>query len=123
MDELNEQINSINTERLLSIIFIVIGLGNIVGDEILKKGIITEDENLVNTAEKIFFWGLVFSFIVYLVIVTRNYKFYIEKKESGEDSSNELIRLFGSCLILVGFILVFYYFIQGNLDSDNPPVL
>lgn len=119
-----EAIRNIKIEKTLSIIFILIGLANIHGDDLLIKATKTGDTRLDERASTIFLWGLIISFFIYIVIVARNYNFYIDKKNSGADATLELTRLYGSILVLLGFILVFYFFIQdNNLDSDDPPVI
>lgn len=116
-------INSINIEKTLSIIFIIIGLANIFGDDLLIKSFNCNRPDLKNKAETIFLWGLIAAFLLYIVIVSRNYQFYQEKKDAGLDATPELMRLFGSLLILAGFAIIFYYFINNSFNTDNPPVL
>lgn len=116
-------IDNIKIEKILSIIFIIIGLTNIYADNLLVKSIKCNDKSLKIKATEIFLFGLIISFILYIVIVSRNYSFYIQKKESGEDASPELQRLFGSLIILAGFAIVFYYFINNSFDTEAPPVL
>ncbi len=123
MNEDLEAIRSINTEKILSIIFILIGVFNIYGDNLLIKSIMNGNENEEARASQIFLFGLIVSFILYIFIVSRNYRFYTEKKASGEDATNELTRFYGSVLVLIGFGMIFYYFLQSDISTDNPPVL
>lgn len=116
-------INSINIEKILSIIFIIIGIANIFGDELLIKSYKENNPNLRKKADDIFLYGLIVSYLLYIVIVARAYTAYIDKKNTNEDASQELLRLFGSLLILVGFSIIFYYFIKNNFGEDIPPVL
>ncbi len=123
MSDIAEEIKSVNTEKLLSIVFIIVGVTNIIGDNILIDALKTNDECLRARANTIFLWGLIISFIIYVVIVARNYNFYRQKKEAGLDASLEQRRLFGSVLILFGFALIFNYFIETGFRTNNPPVL
>lgn len=116
-------INNVNFEKLLSIIFIVIGLANILGDDLVIKSIKCNDPTLRSKANTIFLWGLIISFLIYIVFVARNYQFYQEKKEAGLDATAELTRLFGSVIILAGFAVIFYYFINNGFGGDETPVL
>lgn len=119
----NTAITNVNFEKLLSIIFIIIGVANIFADDIFIKSIVRNDASLRRRADEIFLWALIISFLLYIVIVARAYNFYIEKKRSGQDATSELTRLFGSVLILAGFSIIFYYFIKNNFNTDNTPVL
>ncbi len=123
MNNNNEVIQSISTERLLSFIFIIIGFANIYADNLLISSIENNDPSLSNKASTIFLWGLILSLILYIVIVSRNYTAYKEKKDAGNDATPELKRLFGSLLVLVGFIIIFNYFLETGFDSELPPVL
>ena len=116
-------INNVNTEKLLSIIFIIIGVVNIVGDNLLIKFFRTNDIRCRIKSNQIFLFGLIVSFLLYIVIVSRNYSFYIQKKESGQDATPELERLFGSLLILAGFAIIFNFFLKNNFNTSNTPVL
>lgn len=124
MDSENKtSIDNIKIEKILSIIFIIIGLTNIYADDLLVKSIKCNDNSLKVKATEIFLFGLIISFILYIIIVSRNYSFYIQKKNTGEDATPELTRLFGSVIILFGFAIVFYYFIKNSFDTEAPPVL
>ena len=116
-------INNVNTEKILSIIFIIIGVVNIVGDNLLIKFFRTNDIRCRIKSNQIFLFGLIVSFLLYIVIVSRNYSFYIQKKESGQDATPELERLFGSLLILAGFAIIFNFFLKNNFNTSNTPVL
>ncbi|MFI3260835.1 MAG: hypothetical protein R3Y13_03895 [bacterium] len=119
----NNFVTNIKIEKILSIIFIIIGLSNIYADNILIKAEKFNDLKLRKKADEIFLFGLIVSYILYIVIVARAYSFYIDKKNSGKDATPELQRLYGSIIILVGFSIIFYYFINNNFGENNPPVL
>lgn len=124
MNTTNEEaIRSINFEKILSTIFIIVGLVNIYGDKLLIDSIRTGNELPRKRASNIFLFGLIVAYIIYIIIVSRNYTFYIDKKNSGEDATLELTRLFGSVLILAGFTMIFYYFIKIEFDTSNTPVV
>ncbi len=123
INENQASIDNIKIEKILSIIFIIIGLTNIFADNLLTKSIETNDNTLKVRATEIFLFGLIVSFLLYIVIVSRNYSFYVQKKNSGKDASPELQRLFGSLIILAGFAIIFYYFINNSFNTEAPPVL
>ncbi len=123
MDSINEEIKNLNIEKILSFIFIVVSLINIFGDNVLIDSINSNDECLKNKANELFLWGLIISFILYIYIIVRNYNFYRQKKDAGLDASSEYKRFIGSVIILIGFILIFDYFLESGFRTNNPPVL
>ncbi len=121
-EETNTAINNINIEKGISFIFIIIGVANIIGDNLLIEGTKNNDQSLKDKASTVFLWGLILSFIIYIVIVARNYNDFKQKKASGLDATPEQQRLFGSVLILIGFIIIFDFFLKNSFNTDNPPV-
>ncbi len=123
MSENFEEISNIRIERLLSFIFILIGVANIIADNVLIKSIVENNPYLKNKSQQIFLWALILGVLLNIAIVARNYNFYRQKKDAGLDATPELTRLYGTVFTLVGFILIFYYFIETGIDTDLPPVL
>ncbi len=120
---IREEIQNIKIEKALSIVFIIVGLANIIGDDFLIKSICENNPSLKSKSQQLFLFGLILALLANIAIVARNYTFYKEKKDAGLDASAELTRLFGTVLTLIGFILIFNYFIETGIDTELPPVL
>ncbi len=121
--DINEEINNIEFDKNLSIILIVTGFLNIIGDNILTEGLETNNIDLQQNSSNYFFISLILTILVNIILVSRNYEFYIQKKNSGQNADLELTRLLGNILILIGSLLVFYYFYKTDFNNDGTPVI
>lgn len=66
MNILNNDIEKLNFENIIWIIFIVLAIPNIFGDNLLKDFIVTNDKSEESCANKIFLFVLVISLFIYI---------------------------------------------------------
>ena len=107
MDILNNDLERLDFENIIWIIFIVLAILNIFGDNLLKDFIVTNDKIEESYANKIFLFVLVISLFIYIYFFIRNYKAY--EKVDEEEKYLYLIKVFGSALIVVGVICLIYF--------------
>lgn len=114
MNEQTELINQLTFENYIWIIFIIISIGNIVGDELIKSSIIEHDKQKDALAKNIFSISLIITIIIYIYFLGRNYKDY----EKHHNKTYE-IRLLGSILMLSGILCFLYFQIKTTTNNDT----
>lgn len=102
-----DEIKRLNFEDFLLIIFICLSILNIIGDYLMKDYLKYNNINSKNKSKKIFDFTLSITILIYLYFVIRNYNSYKNIDESKKQLYS--IKLFGSILIIVGSILLFYF--------------
>lgn len=107
-------INQLTFENYIWIIFIIIGVFNIFGDELIKKSIITNNSKPAELAKTIFTIIIIITIIIYLYFIQRNYQDFLRNR----NNQSYQIRLLGSILILVG-TLCFLYFLLTAFNIDD----
>ena len=122
MNDKIREINGLNIEIVLSIIFIFISLINIYGDQIQKKFLITGERNDEKKARKIFAIALIISIFIYLYFIYRNYNDLQDAIKNNQSVPQSYIRLFGSILILVGALCILYYIESSSTPIGQPAV-
>ena len=116
MNNQSETIKRLSFENYIWIIYIVIAIGNIFGDELIKKSITNHDEKCNNLANHIFTISLIITILIYFYFLERNIYDYQKHKNSKAYQ----IRLFGSILTFVGIICFLYF--QLNVSKENDTV-
>ena len=106
-------IKRLTFENYIWIVFIIISILDIYGDELIKKGIINNNTDPINKANKLFLGITSFSLLIYIYFLIRNYNDYCYYK-----NNKYKIRLLGSTLVLLGTIC-FLYFQVTNKDSTD----
>lgn len=114
MNEQSETINRLTFENYIWVIYILISIGNIVGDELIKNSITTHDQKKDSLAKNIFTISLIITIIIYLYFLDRNYKDY----QSHHNNTYE-IRLLGSILTFTGILCFLYFQIKTTTSSDS----
>lgn len=105
-DILNE-INRLNFEDFLLLVFIVLSIINIYGDYNEKEFIKTSDRKYKNKANVIFEITLFVTLFIYLYFFIRNYNAY--QKAEEKDKKLFIIKLIGSGLLIAGIICLIYF--------------
>lgn len=113
---MNEEINRLNFENILWIIFASICIINIVGNNEEIKYIMTNDTNVKKKANKIFEVTIFTTFIIYLYFAIRNY--YALKNANNKKLYN--IKLIGSLLLIAGIICIFYFQVKQKDFIGSP---
>ncbi len=114
MNEQNKIINQLKFENYIWLIFIIISIGNIIGDELIIDSTTTNNKKKDSLAKDIFSLTLIVTIIIYIYFLARNYNDY--KKHHNKDYE---IRLFGSILMICGILCFLYFQIKTTSDSNT----
>lgn len=105
-------IKRLTFENYIWVIFIIISILDIYGDELIKKYLRENDQEADRKAKKIFFSIIIVSLIIYLYFLIRNYS---DLQTHPNDDAYQ-VRLFGSIFIFVGTLCLFYF----QMKTANP---
>ena len=92
-----ELIKRLSFENFIWVIYLVIAISNIYGDELIKKSIIERDSGASNKARNIFLIILIVTLLINIYFLIRNYS------DLADDPENESLR--------VRFWVVVFYFL------------
>lgn len=120
MNTNNRDIRNVIVDEEIWIIFIVISLFNIVGDEIDKRNLMLNNSHSKN-AKEIFLFTAIIAITIYIYFTIRNYDDYMSYRNTTYSNLYKE-RLLGSILIVVGSIMIVYFNINvSNLYSPEIP--
>lgn len=109
----SEEINRLEFENILWLIFAIVCLLNIVGDYEEEMYIKNNDYKYKNKANKVFELTLSVTFLIYVYFAIRNYNAL--NKASDEMKSLYEIKLLGSIFLIAGVVCLLYFqFNQKN---------
>ncbi len=106
--ETNEKINEINRlnfEDFLWIIFAILCFLNVYGDYNEKEYLKTNSNIFKNKSNYIFELTITVTLFIYIYFFIRNYKFY----QKSEDKNLYSVKVFGSIFLIVGIICLLYF--------------
>ena len=103
----NDKIKELTFENYIWVIYIVVAIVNIYGDELIKKSIIEKDFQANKEAINI---------IIYFYFLLRNYRDF----KKYENDKKYLVRFIGSVLVLVGTFCFFYF--QENISVESESI-
>ena len=107
MSIFDNDLNRLNFEDFIWVIFIGLSILNIIGDNYQKEFIETYNSEDENSANNIFLFVLWISLLIYIYFFIRNIKAY--EKVSEEEKELFAIKVFGSILFIVGVICLIYF--------------
>ena len=111
---MNDELERLNFEDYIWIIFIILSILNIVCNKYQKEYVISNNNMYEDIAKKISIFILIVLVFIYLYFFLRNYNMYTRKMDSIKDY--DLIKLIGSLLFVIGTFCLLYF--QVN-SSDN----
>lgn len=114
MSEQNDIVRRLNFENFIWVVFIVVSLLDIYGDELIKKSVTENDKEAQEKANNLFLFIILVSILVYVYFFYRNYKDY----EKYRTKSYE-VRLIGSALILIGSFCLLYFLLTTTNQTDS----
>lgn len=120
MNIFNNDLERLNFEDIIWIIFIGLILLNIVGDNFQKEFIKTNNKKEESKANNIFLFVLVVTFFIYLYFFVRN--FNALERASEENKGLFSIKLLGSAFLIAGIICLIY-FQSKQVDFIGTPAL
>lgn len=110
---LNKDIEQLNFEDFLFLVFAFVSFMNISGNSLIKEYINKKDNYYMDSANKIFEFTLNVTLIIYIYFLIRNYNSYVSVSE--EKRTLYLTKLLGSCFLITGVLLLLYF--QTNQKS------
>ena len=107
MNIFNNDLERLNFEDFIWVIFIGLILLNIVGDNFQKEFLKTSNKNDESKANNVFLFVLVVTFFIYLYFFVRN--FSALERASEENKKIFSIKLLGSSFFIAGIICLIYF--------------
>lgn len=108
-------IRRLSFENWIWIIFVVISLLSIVGDELIKNSIITGNKQNDFLAKNLFTLILIITLLIYFYFIMRNYN---DMQDNIGDQKYQ-IRFIGSLFIFVGAICLLYFQIKSSTVTES----
>ena len=119
-DNVINDIKRLNFEELLSVIFIVVSILNILGESNEKKYLKTKNNYYKNNANKIFELTIIITLFIYIYFFIRNYDSY--KKVSDKEKKLYSIKLLSSCFLIAASLCLLYFQEKQNDFEGTPAV-
>ena len=113
---MNNKIKEIETDELIWIIFIILSIINIYGDELYKKSLTTNNQKS-NITKQIFLLTAISSLLIYFYFLSNSYK----ELQNTDNIELQKTKITGIILIIIGNILIIYFNI--NEKETEPPIL
>lgn len=120
MNEKLEELNELEIEKILWLIFLFLSALNIYGDNIQELFIKSNNQSLEQESKKIFLFTIAISLGIYIYFTYAHYKDFKKTEYQTEEYNLSLIRLIGNILVVVGVILVLYYEIKEANPQGTP---
>jgi hypothetical protein len=118
--DITSEINRLNFENIIWIVFAILCFLNIYGDDLDKKYLTSNNMLFKNESNKIFKITISITILIYLYFLLRNYNSY--KNISENQKKLYFIKVFSSCLLLSGALCLLYF--QSNQSSfEGAPAL
>ena len=118
-DILNE-INRLNLEDLIWVVFIILSAFNIYGDKLEKDYLKTNNQKYEKNANIVFEIVLIITFFIYIYFWQRNYKAYISARK--EEKELLIIKLLGSSFLIAGIICLIYFQSKNSGFIGTPAI-
>ena len=116
-ETLNE-LNRLNFEDFLWIIFAALCIANVYGDYNDKEYLKTHNPSFQARSNQVFEFTLIVTFFIYIYFLSRNYKFY--QKVPEHEKQLYLVKVLGSCFLLAGSICLIYFQTRQNSFLGSP---
>lgn len=119
MNDNFDGIKRLNFENIINLIFIIVSIINICGNELEKKYLIYNDIKYEEGANNLYLIGLILVFLIYIYFFNRNYTMYNNKENP---TNTDLIKVIGSFLYIIGVLCLLYFQInnQDNFILGEP---
>lgn len=113
MNDTFSKIKRLDFENIINLIFIIVSIINIYGNENQKKYLINDNVKYEKDANNLYVVGLILVFLIYIYFFNRNFTMY---KNKDNPTEKDLIKVIGSFLFVVGAICLLYFQIN---NKDN----
>lgn len=118
MLNIKNEINQLNFENFLWLIFIIIAILNITADNDEKEYLKTKNNIYKNKANKIFNITLKITFLIYIYFFIRNFNAY--EKSSLKEKKLYAIKLLGSSFLIAGILCLIYFQNKNSSFIGSP---
>lgn len=117
----NNKIKELRIDEWIWVIFIILSVLNIFGDECEKDCCINYDANKDSLAKKIFTFTVFVSLLIYCYLAYQRYSRVKLKHQYQQESSLDELRFFGSILVVIASIIFLYYQLETT-TPENPSI-
>lgn len=107
MNNKSTTLKRLNFEDGLLVVFILVSVLNIFGNQNDKEYIVTGNQQYSNNANTIFEITLIITLFIYIYYFQRNYKAY--QRAPIEEKETFMIKAIGSALLIAGIICLIYF--------------
>ncbi len=119
----SNMINSLNRlkfEDFLLVLFIILSLLNIYGNQNEKEYLKTKNTTYKNNANNIFKFTILITIFIYSYFFIRNYHSYRMAKE--HEKHTFIIKLLGSSFLIAGAVCLLYFQSRESSFSGSPAI-
>jgi len=114
---IKSKLKEIDTENIISLIFAILSIINIYGNEINKKYLYTKNKSYKDNSKLIFEFTLFITIIINFYFFSRSYQTY--KKSTLAERKISKIRLIAIMLLIIGTCLLLYLQKIDNEDIEG----
>ena len=114
---MNNEIKNFTKQDIISIIFVIAAICNIIASDKEKEYIISKDVHDKKIANNIYIIILLIFIILYIYFIKANYKAY--NGCDFNDKDKNLIRLYGSIFFLIGALCFLCFRINDKNDIQS----
>lgn len=120
-NNVKSEIDRLNFEDLLWIIFIFLSIMNIVGNYFQKEYVVTNYQYYEDKASNVSIFVLIILVFVYLYFFTRNCNMYNNKGINV--TTTDLVKVIGSLFFVIGAICLLYFQVNSDDNFIGGPAL
>ena len=119
---MNNKEKELTVDEWIWVIFIILSIMNIVGDELEKQVYREKDISSKNLSKSIFTLTVLISFFIYIYLAYKRYQVMKIKKKEGKNIDICQTRLFASILVVIASFLYLYCQLTDKEDV-NPSLV
>lgn len=108
---MNDELERLNFEDYIWIIFIILSILNIVCNKYQKEYVISNNDRYEDVAKNISIIVLIVLVFIYLYFFLRNYNMYNSKVDATKE---DFIKLVGSLLFVIGTFCLLYFQVNSR---------
>ena len=114
----NDELREVTINEWIWVIFVILSLANIYGDE-LEKSSLQENKKHNDNAKKIFLVTASIALIIYFYFVINSYNKLKSAKNQNKDTKLREINLLGNFLVFIGACTLIYFNIKNKQETTT----